>query len=239
MVIRMGGFHIALNYLAVIGKKFEDSGLEDLLIESGVFGSNTASALLKGKSSNRGVRAHKIAAEAMQKLQWQGFSRWLAEKNIITPEKKILRMIQSCHSLLQTKEPVQQSFQVLCGEMRRICDLLNTYREEGRARSHLFSFWDSYIQMVQLFLRYIRAEREGLWPLHLSATAQMAPYFFAMDRTNYARWLPVYLGDMSQLPVTAPEIYEEFEWKPFCQQVYPTFQPSLDRYGLGAERQSG
>lgn len=27
MVIRMGGFHIALNYLAVIGKTFEDSGL--------------------------------------------------------------------------------------------------------------------------------------------------------------------------------------------------------------------
>ena len=47
MVIRMGGFHIALNYLAVIGKKFEYSGLEDLLIESGVFGSNTASAQRK------------------------------------------------------------------------------------------------------------------------------------------------------------------------------------------------
>lgn len=64
--------------------------------------------------------------------------------------------------------------------------------------------------MVQLFLCYIRAEREGLWPLHLSVTAQMAPYFFAVDRTNYARWLPVYLGDTSQLPVTASEIHEEF-----------------------------
>ena len=64
--------------------------------------------------------------------------------------------------------------------------------------------------MVQLLLHYIRAEREGLWPLHLSATAQMAPYFYAMDTTNYARWLPEYLGDMSQLPVKAAEIHEEF-----------------------------
>ena len=31
-VIRMGGFHIALNYLAVIGKMFRDSGLLDLII---------------------------------------------------------------------------------------------------------------------------------------------------------------------------------------------------------------
>ena len=46
-----------------------------------------------------------------------------------------------------------------------------------------------------------------------------------MDRPNYARWLPVYLGDMSQLPVKAAEIYEEFvngnhsirSTKPFSQ----------------------
>ena len=35
-VIRMRGFHIALNYLALLGKKYAQSGLKDLLIESGV-----------------------------------------------------------------------------------------------------------------------------------------------------------------------------------------------------------
>ena len=69
-VIRMGGFHIALNNLAVIGKKFQDSCLEDLLTESGVYGSNTTLALLKGKSYNGGVRAHKILMEALLRLQW-------------------------------------------------------------------------------------------------------------------------------------------------------------------------
>ena len=105
MVIRVGGFHIALNYLAVIGEKFKDSGLADLLIESGVFGSSTVSALLKGKSYNRGVRDHKIAAKAMQKLQWQGFSRWPTEKNNITrdEEERTLRWNQSSRSLLQKK----------------------------------------------------------------------------------------------------------------------------------------
>ena len=41
LVVRMGGFHIALYVLSVIGKKFEASGIEDLLTESGVYGSNT------------------------------------------------------------------------------------------------------------------------------------------------------------------------------------------------------
>ena len=33
----MGGFHIALNFLSLLGKKYADSGLDDLLIESSVY----------------------------------------------------------------------------------------------------------------------------------------------------------------------------------------------------------
>ena len=49
-VIRMGRFHIVLNFLALIGKKYQNSGLEDLLIESRVYGAGTATAVVKGKS---------------------------------------------------------------------------------------------------------------------------------------------------------------------------------------------
>ena len=51
-VIRMGGFHIAQNYLSLIGKCFEESGLEDLLIETNIYGSSAVSSLLKRKSYN-------------------------------------------------------------------------------------------------------------------------------------------------------------------------------------------
>ena len=64
VIIRMGGFHIALNFLGLIGKKYLDSGLGDLLIESGVYAAGTTAALMKGKSYNRGVRAHKLVSEA-------------------------------------------------------------------------------------------------------------------------------------------------------------------------------
>ena len=59
LTIRKGGFHIALNFLSVISKQFKESGIEKLLIESGVlYGNVTAAALLNGKSYNRGVCAH-------------------------------------------------------------------------------------------------------------------------------------------------------------------------------------
>ena len=64
--------------------------------------------------------------------------------------------------------------------------------------------------MVCIMLRFIRAERDGIWLLHLSALAEMLPYFHAYDHTNYARWVPVYLADMHRLPETAPAVHQEF-----------------------------
>jgi len=36
-VIQMGGFHIAMNFLSVIGKIYAESGLDDLFVESGLY----------------------------------------------------------------------------------------------------------------------------------------------------------------------------------------------------------
>ena len=72
-----GGFHIALNFLALLGKKYRNSGLEDLLIESGVYAGGTRTAVMKGKSYNRAVRAHKLVMEALFRIMWQMFLDWL------------------------------------------------------------------------------------------------------------------------------------------------------------------
>ena len=106
-VIRMGGFHIALNFLAVIGKRFQDSGLEDLLVESGIYGGNTASVLLKGKSYNRGVRAHKLTMEAMLRLLWLSFTKWVLQKKKSNPESLANvdenRIISYCRTCMEAQ----------------------------------------------------------------------------------------------------------------------------------------
>lgn len=56
VVARMSGFRIALNFLSLLGKKKHvNSGLEDQLIESGVYDLGPTSAQRKGKSNNRGI----------------------------------------------------------------------------------------------------------------------------------------------------------------------------------------
>ena len=59
--------------------------------------------------------------------------------------------------------------------------------------------------MVSLLLTFIRATREGNWSLHLECIREMLPWYFAYDCVNYARYRPVYLLHMIQLPETHPE----------------------------------
>ena len=66
------------------------------------------------------------------------------------------------------------------------------------------------MNMVEILLDFIRAERDGNWTLHLEAFAAMLAWLTIYDHTNYARWGPMYLADMKLLEMTAPEVYAEF-----------------------------
>ncbi|CAH3159136.1 unnamed protein product [Porites lobata] len=191
-VIRMGGFHIAINFLSVIGKIYAESGLEDLLVESGVYAAGSTSALLAGKQYNRGVRAHKLVVEAFFRLSWKAFEKWLLERPI-------------------EEQPRQ-------------------FKQESRTKSSLFAFWDDYCTIVNILLQFIKAERTGKvisdcicfvftcnvflsFAFHIQVTGayiwlpqrRCCRTSFSMDRQNYARWIPVYLADMKELPRKHPK----------------------------------
>jgi len=77
LTIRIGGFHIALNFLSVICKQFKESGVQELLLKSGLYGNATVAALFNGKSCNRGVCAYKLIMEVLLRMQRKAFCEWL------------------------------------------------------------------------------------------------------------------------------------------------------------------
>ena len=48
-------------------------------------------------------------------------------------------------------------------------------------------------------MKYVRAEREADWPLHLASVHEMMPLFFAASRFNYARYGLYYLREMEAM----------------------------------------
>ena len=77
VVLRMGSFHVITTFLVVIGKRFADAGLVDILIESGVVAFGSMNGVLEGRHYNRAIRAHRIVLEALFRLEWKAFERWL------------------------------------------------------------------------------------------------------------------------------------------------------------------
>ena len=71
-----------------------------------------------------------------------------------------------------------------------------------------FTFWWSYMQMVQILLLFVRAQRNGVWSLHIYAFQHMLPLLMRYNHTNYAHWGTIYLNEMHQLP---EEVRKEFE----------------------------
>ena len=63
--------------------------------------------------------------------------------------------------------------------------------------------------MALVLLRFIRTEQEGNWEFLLQSTAEMVLHFFSLYRTDYSRWLPIYLADMHLLKENVPEVYDE------------------------------
>jgi len=78
------------------------------------------------------------------------------------------------------------------------------------ANNPVFRVFRQYMCMVLEMMMFIRAVRTANWKLHLQTLEIFTKYFFAHDRLNYARMIPLYLAEMKSLPDTDPDIYDEF-----------------------------
>ena len=71
---------------------------------------------------------------------------------------------------------------------------LLTRLDHAPSTSNTPKLWvDCFIKPVFIMMLYVRAEREGDWPLHLVAVKQMLPYFFVSSHVNYAPYGLYYL----------------------------------------------
>ena len=224
IIIRMGVFHTVNDFLSIIGKRFQDAGLRDLCVESGILAEGSVTGVMEGRKYNRAIRVHKLVYEALMRLAWQQFLPWVKTNH---PEEAqhvewASQNISIFHSNISEK-----SFQEILQNRScvRTFQLFQNYLESLRSQESLSSFWVSYIDMIEILLNLIRASREGNWMLHLAAIRNIIPWCFAYDKINYARFLTYYYATMSRLATDHPDVYAYFMQGGFSVQVgaYNTF----------------
>ena len=73
-----------------------------------------------------------------------------------------------------------------------------------------FQFWHIALELELLLLTFVRSIRQANFDLYCDALSKMAPWFFSMNCTNYARWIPIHLRDKFALKDNAPDVALEF-----------------------------
>ena len=94
-------------------------------------------------------------------------------------------------------------------EGNKVMSLDNWCTERARA-SPQFQFWFIILQLELTVMVYLRSLREANFPLYIDALSKIVPWFFALDHTHYARWVPVHLRDMVTMQSCLPSVYNEF-----------------------------
>ena len=73
-----------------------------------------------------------------------------------------------------------------------------------------FQFWATVLQLELTVLELVRSIREGNVLLYVEALGKLTPWMFALDLTNYCRWLPVHIRDLLILKEKHPSVFAEF-----------------------------
>ena len=207
-----------MNLMGDIGKVMEESRFEDTKVEGELYGPSVVQVIMKDKSYNRSVRTHKIMNEAMQRLKWNTFQKWLVEKERNIPKDNkysIADGVTTVSALFQSKRDINNNDEVKSAKnsfiehSANINHIMHDFTVKGCSLSYTFKFWDTYVNgLSHLLLDYIEAKRDAIRDLELETFAEMLPYDFVCGHTHYARWGTLAVTEGHLLKQNKPEFHE-------------------------------
>ena len=71
---------------------------------------------------------------------------------------------------------------------------------DRRKKSPHFEYWFTCLKIECWMLLFVQSIRSGNFEMFVGVLDQFAPWLFALDQTNYARWLPIFIRSMETLP---------------------------------------
>ena len=82
--------------------------------------------------------------------------------------------------------------------------------ERRTGESPQFQFWKLVLIMELTIVSLVRSFREADFSLYRKSLCELIPFFFANNKVNYARWLPIHLRDLMLHKEAHPQLAAEF-----------------------------
>ena len=179
LIPMLGGFHMEKAFEHCIGKYMKGSGIEDALVETGVFRPNVVEAVVAGSHCERSLRGMQIIYNVLQQLKWEVF--WATRDKTIY--QTAITALGNLLSVLSKKDP-KKSQNALNECFYLVASLRQGFDEfvmHCSNNSEMCRYWEILQQSINYLQNLIAADGEGDWEGHLLAVQNLLPIFRECD----------------------------------------------------------
>ena len=186
-----------MNLIGCIGHLMEGSGINDILCE--IYGDNAVLHMLTGKAYSRALRGHLIINQVLSKLLAD-----LTNDNSFVDE-----LLKLYDGLLEGTVDLMEVGNNLT--LQSLDNKINDTKKNLAKESRTSKLWLEYQYVIDIIRKFIRADRFGLWDMHLEAFQESLPVFAAAGHFNYIKSSYLYFQTCLDLPTKNTFVYEHFK----------------------------
>ena len=76
-----------------------------------------------------------------------------------------------------------------------------SWKKQRIQESPTANYWFTAIDLILILFMFVKSIRESNFKLYVKVIELMLPWYFALDHTNYSRWLTIALDDLKSLKI--------------------------------------
>ena len=191
----LGPFHTHLSFISAIYKRFNGSGLSDILVAADIISEGSVDQALRGRHYSRSVRCLTLMYEVLlRRIILQGFHEGLQLSTELKSKLEVLR-----NPLNGSREQLQAIVQDLLQDAEFDTFVQGAFERIREGDSPMARFWLSFVDMVETLIMNIHALRTQNWDEFKASLRMMLPWLRIYDNDKYSRWLVEFWLEMSSL----------------------------------------
>ena len=179
----LGNFHLTKVLLRCVGRFLTGSGVDDALIEAGVFGKKVLVSVLSGSHYVKSLHGMSVVSEVLSSLAWEAF--WKSKEY----DPALIQHLKNLRTLLQSKNRSKcvAEFETTLTLIAELKIQFEAFLQECQAKSEVCQYLSVFQEMFATVKNLVAADRDGNWKLHVEAVRSAMPIFRGFDAINYLR----------------------------------------------------
>ena len=153
----------------------DSSGLKEIIVQAKLLLPGTCEKIFQGKGYYQAINAYCILYEVLLALYWESLEEYYSEaQEELSRPDQLSSAIELFRTSLANGANARTALQEANDTLFTLAPIMNAF-DTLRNASPTFAFWQQFLEILEIAMQFIHAERDCDWESHLTATARMLP----------------------------------------------------------------